>query len=144
TDGRLTLSDGKAGAPPARVANSALAGREPTARILEGQALAAQLHGVFVADNLAEGLALRQHLAAGESLITREGVWLGPDWLSVSRGFDEKAGMIRRQEELTALATEIETVEAQVDELETRADTLQEQLKGHEQAKEDIIRHLGE
>src|SRR5690606_22367641 len=81
SEGRITLRDSAAWLAPGGTASPALAGRELSARIVSSQSLVSQLQGVFVADNLAEGLALRQHLAAGESIITREGVWLGPDWL---------------------------------------------------------------
>ena len=144
SEGRITLRDSATWLAPDGTTSPALVGRELSARIVSSQSLVSQLQGVFVADNLAEGLTLRQHLAAGESIITREGVWLGPDWLSLAKSFDEKAGMIRRQDELERLAEEIEAVEALVDEQEERADTLQEQLKACEQSKEDVLRRLGE
>jgi chromosome segregation protein len=142
--GTLTLHDGKGARTAQPPANSALAGHELLGKVRSDLPLDSQLAGIYVADSLAEGLALRQHLAAGESIITREGAWLGADWLRLSRGFDEKAGMIQRQDELTRLASDIEAVEQREQDIVEQADTLQEQLKQHEQAKEDIIRQLSE
>jgi chromosome segregation protein len=142
--GTLTLHDGKRGPAANGSANSALVGRELLGKVRSDLPLDSQLAGIYVAESLAEGLALRQHLAAGESLITREGAWLGADWLRLSRGFDEKAGMIQRQDELTRLGSDIEAVEQREQDIVEQADTLQDQLKQHEQAKEDIIRQLSE
>ncbi len=143
TTGHLTLRDsqfkGKAG-----VANTALLGRELAAKITSGQPLASSVQGIYVADNLAEGLGLRKHLGAGESIITREGVWLGPDWLQVMRGFDEKAGIIQRQEELSAVQEQIALSRAAVQARMEEADTSQQQLHGFEKDKEIIIQQLGD
>jgi chromosome segregation protein len=143
TAGHLTLRDRNFEAREGN-GNAALAGRELGGKVSSGASLASVLHGIYVADSLAEGLGLRRHLAAGESLVTREGVWLGPDWLRVVKGFDEKAGMIQRQEELSALQEQVahsrEAVQARVDE----ADSRQQQLHALEHEKEQIIQQLGD
>jgi chromosome segregation protein len=144
SEGRLTLHDNKAAGNNSGSSNSALTGRELLGKVHSDIALGSQLNGIHVAESLAEGLALRRHLASGESIVTREGVWLGPDWLKLSRGFDEKAGMIQRQDELARLEQEIAATEALCDEQKEQADALQEQLRRQEQEKEDIIRQLGE
>ncbi len=141
--GSLTLHDSKfkgAGA----AANSALGGRELTGKITSGQSLTSLVAGIYTADSLAEALGLRQQLRAGESLVTREGVWLGPDWLKVARGFDEKAGIIQRQEEMSSLQEQVaqsrDAVQARMDE----ADASQQKLHGLEKDKETIIQQLGD
>ncbi len=142
TEGQIILHDGKAAS--AAAANSALAGRTLLSQLTSTVSLDSVLAGIYTADNLAEGLGLRAQLQAGESLITREGVWLGRDWLKVARGFDEKAGMIQRQEELTAMAEQIATIEASVDELLEQTAQQQQNLRTLELEKEDIIRSLGQ
>ena len=52
---------------------------------------------------VAEALARRAHLRPGESIITRDGVWVGRSWLRVSRDRDEHAGVISREKDLRAL-----------------------------------------
>jgi chromosome segregation protein len=141
--GHLVLRDRKS-IVAASAGNAPLAGRELGTRVTAAQSLDSLLQGIHVADSLAEGLALRQHLRAGESLITREGVWLGPDWLKVARGFDAKAGMIQRQDELNVIQQEIEQCHAAADEHRLAADSKQEELHASEGEKEDIIRQLGE
>ncbi|MEI7949357.1 MAG: chromosome segregation protein SMC [Gammaproteobacteria bacterium] len=146
SEGQIILHDSKtasAAAASGAAVNSALASRTLQSQLTSTVALDSVLAGIYTADNLAEGLGLRGQLQAGESLITREGVWLGRDWLKVARGFDEKAGMIQRQEELTALAEQIATIEAGVDELLEQVAQQQQSLRTLELEKEDIIRNLG-
>ena len=40
----------------------------------------------------------RRGLAAGESVVTRDGIWLGADWLRVSRDAEPHTGVIEREE----------------------------------------------
>jgi chromosome segregation protein len=143
TAGQLTLRDSQFKGAAAQ-GNAALAGRELAGKITSGQSVASVVDGIYVADSLAEALGLRAQLRAGESIVTREGVWVGPDWLKVARGFDEKAGVIQRQEELSNLQEQVaqsrEAVQSRMDE----ADAAQQQLHGLEKDKETIIQQLGD
>jgi chromosome segregation protein len=65
------------------------------------------LRGIYVADGLAEALSMRASLGAGESVVTRDGLWLGTHWLRVSKSTDASSGVIRRQAELDELAQQI-------------------------------------
>ncbi len=62
--------------------------------------LGSVLSAVLTADTLAEALKLRRQLKSGESVVTRDGIWLGDDWLRVSRDADAHAGVIEREEVL--------------------------------------------
>jgi chromosome segregation protein len=61
------------------------------------------LDGIYAADSLAEALAMRAGLGTHESVITREGIWIGPHWLRVARDTDEKAGVLERERDIAAL-----------------------------------------
>jgi chromosome segregation protein len=65
--------------------------------------LADFLAGVRTAESLGEALQLRAKLTDGESIITRDGMWLGRQWLRVIRDNDERAGVLAREQELRAL-----------------------------------------
>ncbi|MGA0805385.1 MAG: chromosome segregation protein SMC, partial [Pseudohongiellaceae bacterium] len=71
--GTLTLHDARHGPAAAGSVNAAMAGRELLRKVRSDLPLDSQLAGIYVAESLADGLALRQHLGAGESIITREG-----------------------------------------------------------------------
>jgi chromosome segregation protein len=140
-EGLVVLHDGLGVGDSA--ANSALSERALIKQVNASKSLASVLSGIYTADNLAEALALRSQLRAGESLISREGVWLGRDWMRVSRGFDEKAGMIQRQEEISQIAVQVADLKDRIDELLGQTEDNQQTLRSIELEKEDIIRSLG-
>ena len=66
-------------------------------------AVTGQLFAVLTAESLADALQMRVSLAAGQSVITRGGEWVGRHWLRVSRGADQHAGVIEREHRLKTL-----------------------------------------
>ena len=58
------------------------------AKVQGAAVLGSVLSSVFTADTLGEALGRRRRLTAGQSVVTRDGVWLGPDWLRLSRDQD--------------------------------------------------------
>jgi chromosome segregation protein len=54
---------------------------------------------------------MRGQLGAGESVITRDGIWIGHDWLRVSRDRDAHAGVFGREQEMRTLRTEVAKAE---------------------------------
>ena len=65
------------------------------------------LSGVYVADDLMQAFLMRNQLQAHESVITKDGIWLGYNWLRVARDHDHKHGVIAREEELNKITQEI-------------------------------------
>ncbi len=76
------------------------------------------LQNIIVADNLAGALALRQQLQAQQSIITKDGIWLGRSWLRVIREQDNKRGMLQREQELQSIKSELEQQTAMASSLE--------------------------
>jgi chromosome segregation protein len=119
SDGSLQLIETSsqsrgAGQSSGSSANDRLQASPLQEKVRSSQNLSALLSGIYCVESLADALAQRGSLAAGESLVTPEGVWLGPSWLRVARGFDEKAGVIQRQQELEALESSIADAEGQI------------------------------
>ncbi|MHB8471997.1 MAG: chromosome segregation protein SMC [Gammaproteobacteria bacterium] len=65
--------------------------------------LGSLLSGVYCAETLQAALALRPQLAGHESVISRDGIWLGRNWLRVARDIDERQGVLAREKELAEL-----------------------------------------
>ncbi|HTO57791.1 MAG TPA: chromosome segregation protein SMC [Pseudomonadales bacterium] len=82
--------------------------------------LGSLLNGVYTAQNLAAALAHRANLAPGESIIARDGTWLGPDWLRLDRGEDIGHGIIERGQQLEVLRERVEQAELNLTELQGR------------------------
>ncbi|MGI9322347.1 MAG: chromosome segregation protein SMC, partial [Pseudomonadales bacterium] len=62
--------------------------------------VSALLEGVLTAASLDDAMHLRASLNAGESVVTLDGIWLGRNWLRVTKDRDAEAGVIKRQKEL--------------------------------------------
>ncbi|MCF6336731.1 MAG: chromosome segregation protein SMC [Gammaproteobacteria bacterium] len=104
--------------------------------------LDALLAGVYAVDTLADALALRPRLAAHESVMSKDGMWIGPNWLRLAQGVDEKAGVLQREQELKELAHAIESLSADVEIAEAQLGEGREQLKNLEAERETVQREL--
>jgi chromosome segregation protein len=118
----LTLMDTRGGDAPAMPGRLA-------ALVRSDIPVAPLLNRVRTAESLDEAFALRAQLAEGESVITREGVWLGPNWLSISSSDGARAGVLRREQEIQELGEKEHTLSERVAEARTQSETLQSQLE---------------
>ena len=76
------------------------------------------LQGVYAAESTSVALAKRGQLAVGQSIITREGFWVGPDWVRVLHDHDDQAGILERAQALETLAVRVEEAERTLGELQ--------------------------
>ncbi|NBQ12366.1 MAG: chromosome segregation protein SMC [Gammaproteobacteria bacterium] len=103
----LTLFESLGGSAGAAPAEDAL-GRAPLTRFVTcDDDLAALLQGVWAAETLQEGLALRSRLKPEERIVTRDGVMIGASWLRVARGDHAEAGVLRRGQALEAIGKDL-------------------------------------
>lgn len=65
------------------------------------------LDGIYIAENLDEALTLRSSLTPSESVITKDGIWMGASWLRIAYDSQQKAGVLQRERELETLNNEI-------------------------------------
>ena len=65
------------------------------------------LGNVLLASDLDAAMAMRSTLALAQSVITPDGLWIGSNWLRISKDHDATAGVIKRQAELEALTLSI-------------------------------------
>lgn len=108
------------------------------ARVQGPAAISAMLTGIIAVDSLSEALEKRRTLLSGESVITRDGVWIGREWLRVSRDKDVHAGVIGREKEMRSLRDVVADAEqrrnaAQAELIESRA-----KLGEHEQRRDAL------
>ncbi|MCZ6854492.1 MAG: chromosome segregation protein SMC [Gammaproteobacteria bacterium] len=68
-----------------------------------GLKLGSVLHGVYAAESMEVALAKRDDLGPGESVITRQGFWVGSDWVRMLSGVEGDAGIIQRAQEIETL-----------------------------------------
>jgi len=78
-------------------------------------AIAGILSSVLIAENLGHALGIRESLADGASVVTPDGIWLGKDWLRVSRDKEGKAGVLAREHEMRRLKSDIREFQVRYD-----------------------------
>ena len=114
-DGAVTLYEGA----DARETTGNLPALETFVRCDSGT-VGTLLGDVLAADSVQVALNERKSLTQSQSIITREGVWIGPDWIRLDRGSEAAHGIIQRGLELESLRTRVEDAEARLSELQGR------------------------
>ena len=140
TQGELVLFDTNAKSSAAASTKAALLSAKVTAP-WDAQGL---LAGIYIADDLSAALALRKQLAANESVITRDGIWLSPHWVRVTRDTDASSGVIARRQELEELAAAIAAAEESIETLNAQLEEGRAAIKRLEQDRETLRRQVDE
>ncbi|MDH0624633.1 chromosome segregation protein SMC [Pseudomonas chengduensis] len=99
------------------------------------------LAGVRPVESLEQALAARSHLADGESLISRDGYWVGRHFLRVRRAAEADSGVLARGQELERLQLEREEREAALAQLDERLLALRDEQRLQEEQREQQRRH---
>ncbi len=82
--------------------------------------LGSLLHGVYAAETAEVAFAERRRLKPQDSIITRQGVWVGPDWVRVLGKAQDESGIIERAQQIDALTMRVEEAERNLGELQGR------------------------
>lgn len=102
------------------------------------------LYGIYAADSTKVALAKRSLLGPGESIITREGFWLGSDWVRVLHDRAEQSGIIERGQEIEALTLRVEEAEQTLAELLVHVHDGRNRVERTEQQREELQIALNE
>jgi chromosome segregation protein len=113
-------------------------------KISGSAALGGLLAGIRTAPDLAAAMAMRGNLAAGESVVTPDGIWLGPNWLRVSKDKDAEASVLKRQQELVSLRSRIDSTGAAVERLTAELESGMAVLSQAESEREQQQKRLSE
>ena len=95
-------------------------------------------------ESLDEALAGRAALSANQSLISRDGYWVGHNFLRVRRASAAESGVLARAQELERLQTEREAHAEQLEQLEMRLQSLRAEQEEHERLREEQRRSVQE
>jgi len=130
--GRLTLADS------GRATTGALPPHSLGARVSGSGVVAELLAGVIAVDSLADAVARRRSLEPGQTVITRNGVWLGRGWVRIARSEAGHAGVIAREHELRTLKQAVTACEAKVASLEGAVADARAQLAAIEKQRDEL------
>jgi len=97
---------------------------------------------VRTAETLDEARNRVGSLAEGQSIITRSGEWLAPQWARIRRAQGNQVGVLARERDIRLLTEQIETLEAQLEESTARLDELRTAKFEAERARDDAQREL--
>jgi len=134
--GELLLLDKQA-------ASSVVANKAKTlAQFIEKGDVSAFISGVYAVENLNDALALRQKLAANESVVTKDGLWFGANWLRIVRDSNKETGVLARKQELEQLVQKIEAQSKDVDQQSEVLRLARDELKTLEVERETLRRTI--
>jgi len=103
------------------------------------------LSHVLIAETLPEAhqrVATLSALAPYQSVITRNGEWLGPGWARVRRAQGNQVGVLAREREIRTLSEQVATQEARIEEASGQLDDLRTSKFEAERARDDAQREL--
>lgn len=100
--------------------------------------LATWLDGIYTVSDVQQARQLRPALTPGQSLITPDGLWMGPDWLRVARGSDAHRGLLAREQQIHALETELDRLQAEQDMTEETLEQARAQQQDLEAQREQL------
>ncbi|MEJ2309102.1 MAG: chromosome segregation protein SMC [Gammaproteobacteria bacterium] len=95
------------------------------------------LGSVRLADSVSEAMSRRRSLGSGESLITREGVWVGSNWVRFGTEQGAQHGVLERQQEIRQLESSMAQLEQQVEQQQSELEAAREALRESEQQREE-------
>lgn len=100
------------------------------------------LSTVYVADSLVEAFALQSQLLDHQSVVTADGIWLGPNWARVARDKDATAGVLQRKQELIEIQQQLSSIQTSIGSLEARRKINDDELVAREQQRQDIAARI--
>lgn len=108
------------------------------AKVHGATVLSSVLVSVLTAETLGEALERRRRLGAGQSVVTRDGVWLGPDWLRLSRDRDPHTGVIEREEALREIRLQVLALADEVKRSERELELTRDRVREHEDRRDRL------
>ena len=100
------------------------------------------LENVLVENDLSSAFRTRKQLKNGQSIITKDGVWLGKDWIRTTSKKDVTKGILKRKQELESLQIELKSTRTDVEKLEEEKRINEKSLRELEEQREKDIKLL--
>jgi chromosome segregation protein len=106
--------------------------------------LAPLLEGIFVTETLEQAMVMRAALSTRESIVTRDGAWLGRNWLSLGQEKGARAGWLLREREIETLQSELSGLQDKLGNLQAELAAMDTQLQNFEDERDELSRDLNE
>ena len=113
-------------------------------------------HGVYAIDSVADALKNRHELAAHESIVTRDGCWIGTNWALFGQD-QTQGGVLQREAKIEKLTDSVdlathdlqkiqiqsENVQATIKELESEREQSRSEFRNKSHQRTDLHNRLG-
>lgn len=86
------------------------------------------LADVLIADDADSAMAMRHTLGRHQSIVTREGMWMGRNWVGLACDPDSSAGVLARGKEIERQAQDLDRCDSTLGELKRRIEDEQQNL----------------
>jgi chromosome segregation protein len=96
------------------------------------------LTGIYCADDSHSARAYSKTLKPYESVVTPDGAWFGPGWISIKKQKDAQTGVLQREKDLRQLKQRQEDINTALETAEHNLHTAEQQLKGAEANRESL------
>jgi len=104
--------------------------------------LSSILENVFAVDSLSSAFQIRDKLKIGQSIVTKDGLWLGKNWLRINSNKDVTKGILRRKKELEFLEIELTSCRDNTSKIEQQKNSSEKNLRELEAQRETDRRSL--
>ncbi len=103
------------------------------------------LQNIFIAEDLSQALKMRKNLNSQQTIVTKDGIWLGDNWLRICRDEDSEAGIIEREREIKITQERLEKQSLEVTSLQQQLLETTESLTAIEEdwqsSQTQLVRH---
>jgi len=93
------------------------------------------VHGVYAMDTVNDALKSRHQLSAHESIVTREGCWIGTNWALFGQD-KAQGGVLQREAEIEKLTDSVDLATHDLQKIQAQAESTQSQIKEFELERE--------
>ncbi len=104
--------------------------------------LSDKLGSVYVAQNMRAALAKSSSLEPGQSVITKDGMWVGPGWLRVSRMAANKGNVLQRKKEIQTLEKQLQEQQSDINKMVSDIEKCQQELYENEKLRDTVQANL--
>ncbi|PAV26296.1 condensin subunit Smc [Tamilnaduibacter salinus] len=112
--------------------------------VSEAGGLSGLLARIHKAESLNDALDRRNELALGESFLTPDGVWVGPQWLKMPDSDQGQVGVIERQRRVENLRDDVSSLESAWAEANHRLEAARERTEALDQRREEARQQLAD
>lgn len=112
-------------------------------KVVSGTAVDGLLASVYLAEDLAEALRIYPQLGAGESVVTRSGIWIGTGWIRIHQTRSEDSLLLREQK-IQALKAENATLLEEITALQQQLAQARSDQELSERRQQELQSGLGQ